>query len=100
LLRLLLRYSIHPTGMRVIIIPVIEIMAPPVVVVVKPIVNMPPLYGLMIGDARRTRHNGTIGRVPDGSHKQVTPVAAPGMSAHTLEREPASCACLVAPAAW
>ena len=87
--------------MRVIIIPVIEIMAPPVVVVVvQPLVNMAPLYGVMIGDARRTRHNRTIGRVTDGSHKQVTPVAAPGMSAHTLGREPASRTCLVARAAW
>jgi hypothetical protein len=87
--------------MRVIIIPVIETMAPPVVVVVvRSLVNMSPLYGLMIGDARSARHNGTIGRVTEGSHNQVTPVAAPGVSAHTLGREPASCACLVACAAW
>jgi hypothetical protein len=37
----LLRYSIHPTGVRVIIIPVIEMMVPVVVVMVAiPVVNM------------------------------------------------------------
>jgi hypothetical protein len=36
----LLRYSIHPAGVLVIIIPVIEIMAPVVVVVAMRFVNM------------------------------------------------------------
>jgi hypothetical protein len=41
LLLRLLRYSIHPTGVLVIIIPVIEIMVPVVVVMVAmPVVNM------------------------------------------------------------
>jgi hypothetical protein len=36
-----LRYSIHPTGVLVIIIPVIEMVVPVVVVMVpKPVVNM------------------------------------------------------------
>jgi hypothetical protein len=36
----LLRYSIHPPGVHIIIIPVIEIMVPEVVVVAMRFVNM------------------------------------------------------------
>jgi hypothetical protein len=45
-------------------VPVMEIMAPPVVVVVvKPLVNMPPLYGQPPPGATANRSNVTIGRV-------------------------------------